>query len=216
MALDSLLRGVVDKLGFIRAAVRLLVARGVSPNLLSLFSLVCAALAGVAFALSSGGSGRGAINLPLVLAAVFVALNAVLDGLDGLVAREMGNASRKGDFLDHVIDRYADLLMIGGIVFGSYAPWPIGLLALLGVLLASYMGTQAQAVGIGRMYGGVLGRADRIVLILGATILTVIYPLPLPSSGPVSFSFLGWALVIFALLGHVTALQRFVNTWRQL
>jgi phosphatidylglycerophosphate synthase len=215
MALDSLLRGVADELGFIRAAVRLLVARGISPNLLSLFSLLCAALAGVAFALSSG-SGSGAINLPLVLAAVFVALNAVLDGLDGLVAREMGNASRKGDFLDHVIDRYADLLMIGGIVFGSYAPWPIGLLALLGVLLASYMGTQAQAVGIGRMYGGILGRADRIVLILGATILTVIYPLPLPSSGPISFSFLGWALVIFALLGHATAIQRFVYTWRQL
>jgi phosphatidylglycerophosphate synthase len=214
MALDSLLRGVVDKLGFIRAAVRLLVARGVSPNLLSLFSLLCAALAGVAFALSSGGSGS--INLMLVLAAVFVALNALLDGLDGLVAREMGNASRKGDFLDHVVDRYADLLMIGGIVFGGYAPWQIGLLALVGVLLASYMGTQAQAVGIGRMYGGLLGRADRIVLILGATILTVIYPLPLPSSGPVSFSFLGWALVIFALLGHATAIQRFVNTWRQL
>ena len=214
MALDSVLRGIIDKLGFIRAAVRLLVARRVSPNLLSLLSLLCAALAGVAFALSDGG--RGSITLWLVLAALFVTLNAVLDGLDGLVAREMGNASRKGDFLDHVIDRYADLLMIGGIVFGGYAPWPIGLLALLGVLLASYMGTQAQAVGIGRMYSGLLGRADRIVLILGATALTVIYPLPLPSSGPVSFSFLGWALVIIALLGHATALQRFVNTWRQL
>ncbi|HDS45155.1 MAG TPA: CDP-alcohol phosphatidyltransferase family protein [Methanomicrobia archaeon] len=214
MALDSLLRGVVDKLGFIRAAVQLLVARGVSPNLLSLLSLLCAALAGIAFAISSGGSSS--ITFWLVLAAVFVTLNAVLDGLDGLVAREMGNASSKGDFLDHVIDRYADLLMIGGIVFGNYAPWQIGLLALVGVLLASYMGTQAQAVGIGRMYGGVLGRADRIALILGATVLTVLYPLPLPSAGPVSFPLLGWALVIFAVLGHATAVQRFVNTWRQL
>ncbi len=214
MALDSLLRSVVNELGFVRTAVRWLVARGVSPNLLSLISLLCAALAGVAFAVSSGGSGP--INLPLLLAAVFVALNAVLDGLDGLVARETGNASSKGDFLDHVVDRYADLLMIGGIVFGGYAPWPIGLLALLGVLLASYMGTQAQAVGIGRMYGGALGRADRIVLILTATVLTVIYPHQLPSAGPVSFAFLGWVLVIFALLGHATALQRFVYTWRQL
>ncbi|MBN1455142.1 MAG: CDP-alcohol phosphatidyltransferase family protein [Methanomicrobia archaeon] len=214
MALDSLLRGVVDKLGFIRVAVRLLVACGVSPNLLSLLSLLCAALAGVAFALSDGG--RSSITVWLVLAALFVTLNAVLDGLDGLVAREMGNASSKGDFLDHVVDRYADLLMIGGIVLGRYAPWQIGLLALVGVLLASYMGTQAQAVGIGRMYSGLLGRADRIALILGATVLTVIYPFPLPASGPVSFSFLGWALVIIALLGHATALQRFVNTWRQL
>ena len=40
-------------------------------------------------------------------------------------------------------------------------PWQIGVFALTGVLMSSYLGTQAQAVGVGRYYGGILGRADR-------------------------------------------------------
>ncbi len=41
--------------------------------------------------------------------------------------------------------------------------WQIGVFALTGVLMASYLGTQAQAVGVGRYYGGLLGRSDRSV-----------------------------------------------------
>jgi phosphatidylglycerophosphate synthase len=87
---------------------------------------------------------------------------------------------------------------------------------MIGVLLASYIGTQAQAVGLNRLYGGVLGRADRMVIIISAAALTLLYPLPVPSVGPLGFSFLGWLIVILAVLGHATALQRIVHVWRQL
>ncbi len=213
MALDALLRGFIDDCAFVRTTAQFFAARGISPNFLSLLSVSCAALAGFFFFLSGTSTS---FTLLLALAGVFVCLNALLDALDGVVARECGNASKKGDFLDHVIDRYADMFIIGGIVFGRYASWEIGVLAIIGVLLASYMGTQAQAVGLSRVYGGVMGRADRIVLILGATVLTLIYPYPLPSSGVMSYTFLGWVLVIFAVLGNATALQRFVYTWKRL
>ncbi|HUV02006.1 MAG TPA: CDP-alcohol phosphatidyltransferase family protein [Desulfobacteria bacterium] len=213
MALNSLLRIIVDNSGFVRTTTRFFASRGISPNLLSLLSLVFAALAGLLFGLSRKSMS---FNLFLLLAGVFVCLNAVLDGLDGLVAREIGNASRKGDFLDHVIDRYSDVFIIGGIVFGGYAGWQIGVVAIIGVLLSSYMGTQAQAVGLSRMYGGLLGRADRMILIIAATALTLVYPYPIPASGLVSFSFLGWALLVFAIVCNATALQRFVYTWRML
>jgi phosphatidylglycerophosphate synthase len=213
MPLDSLLRACVARCGFVHRIAQLLASSGISPNLLSFLSLAFAVLAGIAFALS--GTARS-VNHVLVLALVCVCLNAVLDGFDGLVARAEGTASRRGDFLDHVIDRYADVFIIGGIIFGGYASWQIGIVAIIGVLLASYMGTQAQAVGLNRLYGGVLGRADRIVLIIGATALTVLYPHPVPPSGPLSFSFLGWLIVIMAILGHATALQRIVYIWRQL
>jgi CDP-diacylglycerol--glycerol-3-phosphate 3-phosphatidyltransferase len=213
MALNSLLRTIVDNSGFVRTTARFFANRGISPNLLSLLSLVFAALAGLLFGLSSKSMS---FNLFLLLAGVFVCLNAVFDGLDGLVAREIGNASRKGDFLDHVVDRYSDVFIIGGIVFGGYAGWQIGVVAIIGVLLSSYMGTQAQAVGLSRMYGGMLGRADRMLLIIAATALTLVYPYPIPASGLVSFSFLGWALLVFAVVCNATALQRFVYTWRML
>jgi phosphatidylglycerophosphate synthase len=219
MALDSLLRTIVDNCSLVRTTARFLAVRGISPNFLSLLSLFFALLAGVFLFLSSKSTS---FNLLLLLAGVFVCLNALLDGLDGLVARELGNASKKGDFLDHVIDRYSDVFIIGGIVFGGYANWQIGIIAIIGVLLSSYMGTQAQAVGLNRMYGGMLGRADRMVLIIAATFLTVLYPYSVPASGLLnslsllSLPFLGWALVIFAILGNATALQRFVYTWRRL
>jgi archaetidylinositol phosphate synthase len=69
--------------------------------------------------------------------------------MDGAVAREMKIQSRRGDFLDHAVDRYADIFIITGIFAGGLVPWQIGVFALTGVLMASYLGTQAQAVGVG-------------------------------------------------------------------
>ena len=120
--------------------------RSVSPDALSWTALGFAAAAGVALY-------RGGATL-LLLGTLFVFLNALFDALDGKVAKLTGRASRRGDFLDHVLDRYADVLILGGIALSGYCPLWLGLLALLGVLLTSYMGTQAQAVGIGRQYGG--------------------------------------------------------------
>ncbi|MDD2473196.1 MAG: CDP-alcohol phosphatidyltransferase family protein, partial [Methanoculleus sp.] len=147
----------------------------------------------------------------VVLGIVMVVLNAVFDALDGALARDTGPAGLRGDFLDHVIDRYADIFIITGIFAGGAAPWPIGVFALTGVLMSSYLGTQAQAVGVGRYYGGILGRADRLVLIIIAGALTVLLPETI-----YGMNFLGWLLVIFGIFGHYTALQRFVHVWRQI
>ncbi len=183
----------------------------VSPNTLSWGGAVFAAFAGVAFLFPGGW--------PLVLGALFVFLNALLDALDGKVAKITGKASRRGDFLDHVLDRYADVLMLGGIALSPYCPVWLGLLAIVGVLLTSYMGTQAQAVGAGRDYGGALGRADRLVILIVAALLQLgIDPNGLQAFGidGVRYSVLGWAMALFAVLGNFTALQRAVATWRHL
>jgi len=173
---------------------------GITPNALTIASFLVSALAGIAF--YAGG---------VVLGTVMVAFNAVFDALDGALARDMGIAGIRGDFLDHVIDRYADIFIITGIFAGGAAPWPIGVFALTGVLMSSYLGTQAQAVGIGRFYGGILGRADRLVLIIIASALTVLIP------GEIyGLNYLGWLLVIFGVLGHYTAFQRFAHVWRQI
>ena len=183
----------------------------VSPDALSWAALVSAAFAGTFF-LFRGGWALG-------LAALFVFLNGLFDALDGKVAKMTGKASRRGDFLDHVLDRYADVLMLGGLAIGPYCPVWLGLLAVIGVLLTSYMGTQAQAVGAGRDYRGVLGRADRLVILVIAAILqtgfdrNAIRDLGIE---PLRYAILGWAMALFAVLGNVTAIQRAVSTWRQL
>jgi len=186
--------------GIVQPVVDLARSIGLTPNGLTLASFFVSILAGLAF--YAGG---------IVLGVVMVALNAVFDALDGALARDMGIASPRGDFLDHVIDRYADIFIITGIFAGGAASWPIGVFALTGVLMSSYLGTQAQAVGVGRFYGGILGRADRLVLIIVAGVLTVLIP------GEIwGLNYLGWLLVIFGVLGHYTAFQRFAHVWRQI
>jgi len=139
---------------------------------------------------------------------VAVALNAFCDAMDGAVARAMKTQSLRGDFLDHAVDRYADIFIITGIFAGGLVPWQIGVFALTGVLMASYLGTQAQAVGVGRNYGGLLGRADRLVLILVFGVIGLFVPLTV-----YGLTWLGWLLLMFGVFGHITAFQRFAYVW---
>lgn len=181
---------------FISAASRI----GLTPNNLTVGALFTAAAAGIAFFYGN------------VLVGTFcVAFNALLDGLDGALARAQNLEGKKGDFLDHVVDRYADIFIITGIFAGGFTSWQVGVFALTGVLMSSYLGTQAQAVGVGRYYGGVLGRADRLVLVICAGVLTMTVPVHF-----LGLSIMGWLLVIFGVMGHLTAVQRFLYVWRRM
>lgn len=178
---------------------------GASPNMISLLSMIFALAAGAIYYLSASE-----VSL-LYLAALMVLLNAAFDAVDGALARKMGTAEAKGDFLDHVIDRYADMAILAGIVLAGYVSEAWGIFAVMGVLLTSYLGTQAQALKLGRLYGGIMGRADRLTLILAATIANAAFPGDLAG-----LSILGWAVVLITVASHVTALQRIVLIWKRL
>ncbi len=180
-------------------------AAGASPNLISILSMIFALAGGGLYYLSASDSSL------LYLAALLVLLNAVFDAVDGALARMTGQAEAKGDFLDHVIDRYADMAILAGIVFAGYVSEAVGIFAVMGILLTSYLGTQAQALRLGRLYGGIMGRADRLVLILIATVANALFPRDLAG-----LSILGWAVVLITAASHLTALQRIVLIWRRL
>jgi archaetidylinositol phosphate synthase len=180
--------------------VRFAIRCRLTPNVLTIAAFIASAAAGLLFYFR--------LELWAVLA---VAINAFCDAMDGAVARETKSQSLRGDFLDHAVDRYADIFIITGIFASGLVIWPIGVLALTGVLMSSYLGTQAQAVGVGRYYGGVLGRADRLVLIMLAGIATILYPLTI-----FSLNWLGWLLLLFGVFGHLTAFQRFAYVWRKM
>ncbi len=187
----------------------------VNPNMVSWAGLVLALLSGVLLYLSAH-EGREA----LLLAGAFVVIaSGYFDALDGKIAKLAGKASSKGDYLDHVFDRYADVFMIGGVAFSAWCDPYLGMLALVGVLLTSYMGTQAQAIGAPRLYAGFLGRADRVVL---STLFPIIQYVTM-QFGCGSFEVLGidinWLEIMmlwFAVVGNLTAIQRAIITWRNL
>ncbi len=138
----------------------------VDPNLISTMSFLFALIGGLILALSGKWLPADRWDLALLGGLVFIGLNSISDTLDGRVARLAGTSSKVGDFLDHTFDRLSDVVLLTGIAFSPYCDTTFGLISVTAVLLSSYMGTQAQAVGADRNYSGVMGRADRMVLMM--------------------------------------------------
>jgi len=85
------------------------------------------------------------------LAGVIVQLSSIIDGVDGELARARGISSPVGGFIDSILDRFADAVIITGLILSSYAElgfsviaW--GLAALLGSLMVSYIHSQGRAL----------------------------------------------------------------------
>ncbi len=144
----------------------------ISPSFITWSTLPLAFVA-CYFLSTAGRDFNGGISL--IIGFILIILTGVFDGLDGTVARTYGKTSRFGDYLDHTIDRIVDISFLLAIAHNS--SWIInpvwGWAAALSTLLGSYMGTQAQSVGLGRNYGG-FGRADRIVVTLIGVLLASI------------------------------------------
>jgi len=172
---------------------RRLVRAGVTADVLTASGLVFAAA--TAFAV---GTGHLLLGVPLLI------LTGVPDLFDGPVAKAAGTASIRGAFFDSVTDRVSDAVLMGGVMWylvssgrGHLAVLP---LAVLGVSsLISYQRAKAEALGVTVARGGIMERAERMIL-LGVGFLA------------------SWLLVpvLWALLGLtvLTAVGRFLRVWQ--
>ncbi len=81
-----------------------------------------------------------------IIGGLLVQLSSVVDGVDGTLARLKGTASTFGGFLDSVLDRYADILILLGLTLWSVSNetypaisiWLAGFLAVAGTICISY------------------------------------------------------------------------------
>tara|TARA_B100000586_G_scaffold45842_1_gene29953 strand:+ start:474 stop:1106 length:633 start_codon:yes stop_codon:yes gene_type:complete len=156
----------------------------------------------------------------LLIGALMVFLTAVLDALDGIVARIREISSRRGDLIDHTLDRVADIIIMGGIALGPLVDdITIGFAAIIGILMLSYMGTQAQAVGAGREYAGLLGRADRLVVLVLVPIIQYFGYQDWNqyfSEGYLDWNYMTLMCYSFAIVCTLSAFYRFNKIWTEL
>jgi len=79
-----------------------------------------------------------------IIAGLLVQLSSIVDGIDGSLARLKGMTSEFGGFLDSVLDRYADILIVLGLTVWSLSRetypgiWIAGFLAIAGTICISY------------------------------------------------------------------------------
>ena len=175
------------------------------PMGISLVSLITAIAAGYSFYMADLDEKHW-----LLIGALMVFLTAVFDALDGIVARTRKIASRRGDLVDHTLDRVADIIIVGGIALGSLVDITLGFAAIIGILMLSYMGTQAQAVGAGREYAGLLGRADRLVVLVMVPIIQYF------SDGYQEWNYMTLMCYGFAIICTASAIYRFNRIWAEL
>jgi len=83
----------------------------------------------------------------LFLAGVLVWVGAILDSLDGDLARLRGITSKEGAILDAVLDRYADLFILGALSLYSPECLSWGVLAMVGSALVPYIRAKTEAHG---------------------------------------------------------------------
>jgi phosphatidylglycerophosphate synthase len=160
---------------------------GLTPNHLTLLGLLSSLLAAFAFATAR-----------LEGALLFLAFAGLSDLLDGAVARAQGIASPRGAYLDSLTDRYSDGVLFLGLLLYLDRYAFLLFLALLGSLLVSYSRARAEVL-IPLCSVGIAERGERLLLLLLATLGELFAPALDPFF---------WALLLLAVLTHLTALQR--------
>jgi CDP-diacylglycerol--glycerol-3-phosphate 3-phosphatidyltransferase len=174
----------------------------VPPIALTYSQVVAAILTGFAYA-----SGL------IYTGGVLVLFTGTLDILDGRVARRMGGGSRRGAFLDSVIDRYAEFFGYVGLMVFFDSGWRVwaALFALLGGMMVSYARARAEGLGL-PCEVGLLQRPERFVLLgFGSMFSSILTHL---CGGDQTL--LTMVVALLALLTNITAVQRIAYVSRKL
>jgi len=174
---------------------RRLVNHPISPTQISVFSFLCSVLAAGLFAV--GG------YLALLLGGVLAQFASVIDGCDGEVARLKFQSSAYGGWFDAVLDRYADALLLFGLMWHVYTDKAdslillIGFLAIIGSFMLSYTADKYDSLMHERIRhdkGVRLGRDVRVFVIFLGAIVNQVY----------------LALVVIAAVMNIETIRRLI------
>jgi archaetidylinositol phosphate synthase len=170
---------------------------GLTPNVTSGLGILLALLSAVAY-------WRASLNtVLLVLAAILLLLSGFCDALDGVIARLYVETTVFGGFLDSLLDRYADAAVFVGIILGGFSDFSWGLAAVIGTLLVSYVRARAEAAGVKMESIGVAERAERMIILITASLITLAWS-----------EALKWSIILLAFLTNLTVLQRVIYFYK--
>lgn len=182
---------------------------GITPNMVTTIGFILNIVAGGIFVYgalygkSNDFSYIGWGGAAILLAGLF-------DMLDGQVARLGQMSSKFGAMYDSVLDRYSELVTLGGIIFyfmyhNYFIAGLITLIALVGSIMVSYVRARAEGLGI-ECKGGFMQRPERVVLTgVGAALCGIVYYFL--DDRLVIWVFI-IALLIVAIFSNVTAIGR--------
>jgi len=139
-----------------------------------------------------------------VAGGLMIILSGLLDLFDGVLARKLERVTLFGGFLDSVLDRYSDLLLLLALLIYYLRKGVPDLVVLtsvvsIGTILIPYVRAKAESLQIPCSVG-LMERAERIILLSAGTLFQWMEPI----------------LWILAILTHFTVFHRIYYVWKKL
>ncbi len=202
----------------INPVVKGMIRMGMTPNTVSSIGFIGSVAATVMFVCAAHCTAHsfGLIGW----GGAVIILFSLFDMLDGQVARLGGMVSTFGAMYDSVLDRYSELLTLGGIsYFLIMTSHPVGALvtfiALVGSVMVSYVRARAEGLGI-ECKIGLMQRPERVVLTSIAAIACGIVGASVSSWKFDAAWILTIAMAIIAIFANVTAIARVCHCHKEL
>lgn len=144
-------------------------------------------------------------NQEILIGIIMFLISGYLDLIDGAVARKTGTASKVGAYIDTIVDRYVEVILLMGMMFLPFdSVWGIEsymwiTLVIAGSIITTYAKAAAKEKELvnQELKGGLLSRGERILLLLSVLILSLY-----------NWTWASYLLVAVAILTNFTALQR--------
>lgn len=168
----------------LRPLVGALFRLGVTANQVTLLACVVSVIIGIGLYLYP-------VRAAFAIVPLWMFLRMALNAIDGMLAREHGQASKLGAFLNELTDVIADAaLFLPLAVVAPFSPFWVGVVILFSAM-SEMAGVLGQTVGATRRYDGPMGKSDR------AFVFGVIYLWIALAAVP---NWLQWALPVVAAL----------------
>lgn len=206
----------------INPVVKGLIRMGVTPNVVTTIGFLGNLAAAVVFCVAGYQSTPYDFNYGLVtVAGILIIVFSLFDMLDGQVARLGNMASTFGAMYDSVLDRYCEMLTLGGICYyllmtGHVTGSFITFVALVGSVMVSYVRARAEGLGI-ECKIGFMQRPERVVVTAVAAMACGITGQSLEPGDTFDASIiLIVAMGIIAVFANITAFARLSHCHRKM
>jgi CDP-diacylglycerol--glycerol-3-phosphate 3-phosphatidyltransferase len=178
----------------LRPMVGSLASLGVTANQVTLSGAVLSIALGTALAMCADR------RTPFLVLPVFLLLRMALNAIDGMLAREFGQKSNLGAFLNELADVVSDLFLYLPFAFlPHFQPLWVAVVIVLAVI-SEMAGTVAVMTGASRRYDGPFGKSDRAVAFAALGLLVGLGVPPSP--------WLRCVFPAFAILSATTIVNR--------
>lgn len=167
---------------------------GATANQVTLAAAIVSILLGAALCLWPERRGL------FLLLPIWLFLRMALNAIDGILAREHGQQSRLGGYLNELCDVVADAALIAPLAFVQpFSPhWVFAVIFL--AALSEYAGAMGPLVGASRRYDGPSGKSDRAAM-LGVLGLWI-------GTGDSLPAWIAWLIPLLAILLIITVINR--------